>query len=189
MAEAKKKKIAAKAPAKKAATQKKKVAPKAAVVVETPVIKTAAPKKAEKMSEKEAAPIFGKGKSVCTVGKRKRAIVRIRLFLTGDGKIQVNKRPFQDYFKSESLQECALMPLEMTNNLKSFDVNVVANGGGISAQAQAMRHGLARALIIIDKELKKGLKKATLLTRDARIKERKKYGLHRARRGPQFSKR
>lgn len=188
MADAKKKKsttptkTAVKKPA--AAPVAKKKAPK-----KIEVVATETPKKTDKMSEKEAAPIFGKGKSIRTVGKRKRAIVRIRLFLTGEGKMQVNRRKFAEYFPSDALQELALTPLAMTNNLLSFDVDVVANGGGVSAQAQALRHALARALIILDKELKKPLKKCDFLTRDARIKERKKYGLHRARRGPQFSKR
>lgn len=185
MVDAKKKKTAApKTASKKKSATKEKVAKENTVVKATP-----AKEVQSKMSTKEAAPIFGKGKSIYATGKRKRAITRLRVFLSGEGKIQINKRPLKEYFKSPSLCELAMMPLEMTNNLKSFDINITAHGGGISAQAQAIRHGLARALVVIDKELKKPLKKATLLTRDARIKERKKYGLHRARRGPQFSKR
>lgn len=189
MAEAKKKKPAPatkrSTPAKKTATPKKK----APVATTEPKVTKPAAKQQPVMTEKEAAPIFGKGKSIRCVGKRKNAIVRIRLFVEGEGKIQINRRSLQEYFKSQTLQEMAVMPLSLTNNMHSFDVDVVAHGGGASAQAQGMRHAIARALIILDKELKKPLKKAQLLTRDARIKERKKYGLHRARRGPQFSKR
>lgn len=194
MADAKKKKPGTTAKrstqAKKTATPKKK-APVATAEpsVTKPAAKSHPVKKMEKMTEKEAAPIFGKGKSIRCVGKRKNAIVRIRLFVEGEGKIQINRRPLQEYFKSQTLQEMAVMALSLTNNMHSFDVDVVAHGGGASAQAQGMRHAIARALVILDKELKKPLKKAQLLTRDARIKERKKYGLHRARRGPQFSKR
>lgn len=177
------------APAKKTAAPKKKTSVAAAPGVTKPAAKPQPVKKMEKMTEKEAAPIFGKGKSIRCVGKRKNAIIRIRLFVEGEGKLQINRRPLKEYFKSQTLQEMAVMALSLTNNMHSFDVDVVAHGGGASAQAQGMRHAIARALVILDKELKKPLKKAQLLTRDARIKERKKYGLHRARRGPQFSKR
>ena len=122
-------------------------------------------------------------------GRRKNAIARVRL-VPGDGKIVINKRDIDDYFGGlEVLKLIVAQPLVATQNHGRFDVLVNVNGGGVSGQAGAIRHGVARALLKVDGELRPVLKKAGYLTRDPRMKERKKYGLKAARRAPQFSKR
>jgi len=120
------------------------------------------------------------------VGRRKKAIARVRL-VAGDGKITVNKRDIDHYFGLETLKMTIRQPLVLTNS--SFDVLVNVNGGGLTGQAGAIRHGISRALCKADPDLRAALKKAGFLTRDPRMKERKKYGLKAARRAPQFSKR
>ncbi|SIS71136.1 30S ribosomal protein S9 [Alicyclobacillus vulcanalis] len=122
------------------------------------------------------------------VGRRKTSVARVRL-LPGDGKIVVNKRPMDEYFGLESLKLIVKQPLLLTNTVGQYDVYVNVRGGGISGQAGAIRHGISRALLKVDPNLRPTLKRAGLLTRDARMKERKKYGLKAARRAPQFSKR
>ncbi len=121
-------------------------------------------------------------------GRRKGAVARVRL-LPGTGKITINDRDFVDYVPSPATRLDVLQPLNLTNTVSSYDVVVNVRGGGISGQAGAIRHGIARALIEVNKEFRGPLKKAGLLTRDPRVKERKKYGLKGARRAPQFSKR
>ncbi|MBQ8160194.1 MAG: 30S ribosomal protein S9 [Clostridia bacterium] len=121
------------------------------------------------------------------VGRRKEAIARVRL-VPGDGKIVVNKRDLDNYFGLETLKMTVRQPLTLTGTT-NFDVLVNVRGGGISGQAGAIRHGVSRALCKADPELRATLKKNGLLTRDPRMKERKKYGLKAARRAPQFSKR
>ena len=121
-------------------------------------------------------------------GRRKKSVARVRL-IPGTGKITVNKRELEDYFGLETLKMIVRAPLNLTNTLSKFDVNVNVYGGGTTGQAGAIRHGISRALCIADPELRGELKKAGFLTRDPRMKERKKYGLHAARRAPQFSKR
>lgn len=122
-------------------------------------------------------------------GRRKNAIARVRL-VPGDGKIVINKRDIDDYFGGlEVLKLIVAQPLVATQNHGRFDVLVNVNGGGVSGQAGAIRHGVARALLKVDGQLRPVLKKAGYLTRDPRMKERKKYGLKAARRAPQFSKR
>jgi small subunit ribosomal protein S9 len=121
-------------------------------------------------------------------GRRKTSVARVRL-LPGDGNISVNKRDMDEYFGLETLKLIVKQPMLLTETLGQYDVYANVYGGGISGQAGAIRHGIARALLKIDPELRKTLKKAGLLTRDARMKERKKYGLKAARRAPQFSKR
>ncbi len=121
-------------------------------------------------------------------GRRKEAVARVRL-LPGGGRIIVNERPLEDYFPSEHLRRLVIRPLEVTKMQGKFDVHVRVTGGGISGQAGAINHGLARALLAFDERLRPALKQAGLLTRDARVKERKKYGLKKARKAPQFSKR
>ncbi|MCL6597468.1 MAG: 30S ribosomal protein S9 [Alicyclobacillus macrosporangiidus] len=121
-------------------------------------------------------------------GRRKHSVARVRL-LPGDGKILVNRRDINDYFGLETLRLIVKQPLLLTDTLGRYDVYVNVYGGGISGQAGAIRHGIARALLKVDPNLRPVLKKAGLLTRDARMKERKKYGLKAARRAPQFSKR
>ncbi len=121
-------------------------------------------------------------------GRRKKSVARVRL-LPGSGKITVNKRDIDDYFGYETLKMIVRAPMVLTDTLSKFDVNVNVYGGGYTGQAGAIRHGIARALIVADPELRGALKKAGFLTRDPRMKERKKYGLKAARRAPQFSKR
>ena len=121
------------------------------------------------------------------VGRRKEAVARVRL-VPGDGKIVINKRELDNYFGLETLKMTVRQPLTITNTT-NFDVLVNVRGGGISGQAGAIRHGISRAMCKADPELRTSLKKSGLLTRDPRMKERKKYGLKAARRAPQFSKR
>ena len=122
------------------------------------------------------------------VGRRKKAIARVRL-IPGEGNIVINKRPIDEYFGLETLKTVVRQPLTLTDTLAKFDVIVNVSGAGYTGQAGAIRHGIARALVKADEELKDSIKKAGFLTRDPRMKERKKYGLKAARRAPQFSKR
>ncbi|MEL7649731.1 MAG: 30S ribosomal protein S9 [Sedimentibacter sp.] len=121
-------------------------------------------------------------------GRRKKAIARVRL-VPGTGKININKRDLEDYIKYETLRTIVREPLVITDTLGQYDVMVNVNGGGYTGQAGAIRHGISRALLQVDQELRPILKKAGFLTRDSRMKERKKYGLKKARRASQFSKR
>lgn len=121
-------------------------------------------------------------------GRRKSSIARV-ILSPGDGKININKRTIDDFFGYETLRMEARAPLVLTENLGKYDVSVNVKGGGYTGQAGAIRHGIARALIKAEPELRPILKKAGFLTRDSRMKERKKYGLKSARRAPQFSKR
>ena len=121
-------------------------------------------------------------------GRRKKSIARVRL-VPGDGKITVNDRDIENYFGLETLKVIVRQPLVATDTLGRFDVIADVCGGGFTGQAGAIRHGIARALLTADRELRPVLKKAGYLTRDPRMKERKKYGLKGARRAPQFSKR
>lgn len=120
-------------------------------------------------------------------GRRKTSVARVRL-LPGDGQFVINGRNIDDYFGLETLKMIARQPLNLTNTLDSFDVIVNVYGGGFNGQAGAIRHGIARALIEADNNLRPELKRAGFLTRDDRMVERKKYGLKKARRAPQFSK-
>ena len=122
------------------------------------------------------------------VGRRKKAIARVRL-IPGDGKIVINGRDIDNYFGLETLKMTVRQPLALTSLEGRYDVLVNVCGGGLSGQAGAIRHGISRALIKADPELRPDVKKAGFLTRDPRMKERKKYGLKAARRAPQFSKR
>ncbi len=121
-------------------------------------------------------------------GRRKTSVARVRL-VPGEGKITINKRDIDDYFGLETLKLIVRQPLVLTETQARFDVIVTVSGGGLTGQAGAIRHGIARALVKSDEELKPAIKKAGFLTRDPRMKERKKYGLKAARRAPQFSKR
>ena len=122
------------------------------------------------------------------VGRRKKAIARVRL-VPGDGKVVINGRDIDNYFGLETLKMTVRQPLALTTLEGRYDVLVNVYGGGLSGQAGAIRHGIARALVKADPELRPAVKKAGFLTRDPRMKERKKYGLKAARRAPQFSKR
>ena len=121
-------------------------------------------------------------------GRRKKSIARVRL-VPGSGKIVINKRPVEEYFGYEILIQEIKRPLEITKTLGTYDVYVLASGGGYTGQAGAIRHGISRALVRVNQENKPVLKAAGYLTRDPRMKERKKYGFKKARKSPQFSKR
>jgi small subunit ribosomal protein S9 len=121
-------------------------------------------------------------------GRRKEAIVRVRL-VEGTGTFKLNGRPLDDYFPNPTHRRLITEPLRVTNTLERYDVIASLTGGGISGQAGALRHGIARSLIDLDEELRGELKKRGFLTRDAREVERKKYGLKKARKAPQYSKR
>ena len=121
-------------------------------------------------------------------GRRKSSVARVRIY-QGTGKITINERDIDDYFGLETLKVIVRQPLVLTENADKFDVVCRVSGGGVTGQAGAIRHGIARALLQYDEALRPALKKAGLLTRDPRMKERKKYGLKGARRAPQFSKR
>ena len=122
------------------------------------------------------------------VGRRKKAIARVRL-IPGEGNIIINKRTLDNYFGLETLKTVVRQPMTLTETTGRFDVIVNVHGGGYTGQAGAIRHGIARALVKADQDLKADIKKAGFLTRDPRMKERKKYGLKAARGAPQFSKR
>jgi small subunit ribosomal protein S9 len=121
-------------------------------------------------------------------GRRKKAIARVRL-VPGDGNITINDRTFEDFFPNKTSRLIVMQPMELTNMTGRFDIICRANGGGVTGQAGAIRLGIARALIKCEPELRPALKSAGFLTRDPRMTERKKYGLHKARKAPQFSKR
>lgn len=121
-------------------------------------------------------------------GRRKSSVARVRL-IPGKGQITINNRPFVDYIPNGAVRLDVLQPLTLTGTESSYDVIVNVCGGGISGQAGAIRHGITRALLEVNPEYRSVLKKAGLVTRDPRAKERKKYGLKGARRAPQFSKR
>ena len=121
-------------------------------------------------------------------GRRKHSIARVYL-VPGTGKVTINKRDMDEYFGMETLKVIVRQPLELTASADKFDVLVNVCGGGFTGQAGAIRHGISRALLQVDGDLRPALKKAGFLTRDPRMKERKKYGLKGARRAPQFSKR
>ena len=121
-------------------------------------------------------------------GRRKSSVARVYL-VPGTGKVTINKRDIDDYFGPETLKVIVRQPLNATETVSKYDVLVNVKGGGYTGQAGAIRHGIARALLSVDAEYRPTLKKAGYLTRDPRMKERKKYGLKAARRAPQFSKR
>ncbi|SDA20863.1 small subunit ribosomal protein S9 [Ruminococcus sp. YE71] len=121
-------------------------------------------------------------------GRRKHSVARVRVF-EGTGKITINGRDIDDYFGLETLKLIVRQPFAVTNTNEKFDIVATVSGGGVTGQAGAIRHGLSRALLQFDPELRPTLKKEGFLTRDPRMKERKKYGLKAARRAPQFSKR
>ncbi len=131
----------------------------------------------------ESAPYF------YGTGRRKSSVARVRVYANGTGKITINDRDIDDYFGLDTLKLIVRQPLALTSTEGKFDIVCTVAGGGVTGQAGAIRHGLSRALLQYDAELRTALKKAGFLTRDPRMKERKKYGLKGARRAPQFSKR
>lgn len=121
-------------------------------------------------------------------GRRKKSVARVRL-VPGQGKIIINNREMSEYFGLKTLELIVKQPLELTNTTNQYDVLVNVHGGGTTGQAGAIRHGISRALLEVDADFRKALKKEGFLTRDPRMKERKKYGLKKARKASQFSKR
>ena len=136
----------------------------------------------------ETVSYEAKLKSFYGTGRRKHSVARVRLY-PGSGNITINGRSIDEYFGLETLKLIVRQPLELTETGAQFDIVCTVAGGGVTGQAGAIRHGVARALLQFNAELRPALKKAGFLTRDPRMKERKKYGLKAARRAPQFSKR
>ena len=122
-------------------------------------------------------------------GRRKSSVARVHLFEGGNGSITINGRDIDDYFGLETLKMVVRQPMEATDTIGKVDIVATVKGGGVSGQAGTLRHGIARALLSVDPAYRAVLKQAGFLTRDPRMKERKKYGLKAARRAPQFSKR
>jgi len=150
------------------------------------------PKKARKVKKKEIEKpkvVPKPAKYFEAVGKRKTAVARVRLFTRGEKVFLVNEKPFTVYFPTLELQQIAAASLRKMQCLERFRVLVKVKGGGLKAQAEALRHGITRALALFNPDFKKRLRRAGYLTRDARIRERKKFGLKRARRAPQWQKR
>ena len=125
---------------------------------------------------------------VQSTGRRKQAVARVRI-RPGAGQVTVNKRPLESYFPSETHRMIVTEPLRLTTTADVYDVDATIDGGGVSGQAGALRLGIARGLVVLDEDLRVALKRAGFLTRDAREKESKKYGLKKARKAPQYSKR
>ena len=144
---------------------------------------------ADDAGEPAPAPVFASiDRPIQTVGRRKEAVVRVRL-VPGSGRMIMNKKPFEEYFPNKVHQQLIRQPLVDTERTEQFDVYATLHGGGTSGQAGALRLALARALVEVDPDDRPGLKKSGFLTRDARATERKKYGLKKARKAPQYSKR
>ena len=122
-------------------------------------------------------------------GRRKSSVARVRVYPNGSGNITINGRDVEEYFGLETLRMVVRQPLNATETLGKVDIIATVEGGGVSGQAGALRHGISRALLLVNPDFRPILKKAGFLTRDPRMKERKKYGLKAARRAPQFSKR
>ncbi len=161
------------------------------VAKKTPVRKAAAKKPSVVLAseEKEAKVVRPTGDFVKTIGRRKEASAQVKLFPAGKGIITVNNRDYKDYFPRYDLREALLGSLKISGREATVDVSALVHGGGLRGQADAIRLGIARALITLDVGTRTTLKKAGHLTRDARVKERKKYGLKKARRAPQWAKR
>ncbi len=121
-------------------------------------------------------------------GKRKTSVARVRMY-KGTGRVIVNGVDAKEYFSTKDMLDIFMAPLHLTNDAKNFDISAVVAGGGLNSQAEAFRHGIARGLVVADADNRSILKPEGYLTRDSRIRERKKFGLRRARRAPQFSKR
>lgn len=132
--------------------------------------------------------VYGNKTFYYGTGRRKKSIARVRLY-SGSGKVVVNNKPIDEYFGLETLKVIVRQPLNLTETEGKFDVICNVVGGGVSGQAGAIRHGISRALLEYNRQLRAALKRAKFLTRDPRMKERRKYGLKKARKAPQFSKR
>lgn len=161
------------------AEAKKKIVKKKPV--KKPVVEVAV-KKPVKPAKKETAYIY-------QVGRRKRAVAQVRFYKKGEDKITINQMDYREYLKFPPYQDIMLAPLRLVGEDKGHQITILVRGGGIKAQAEAIRHGLSRALVIFNENYKKSIKGVGFLTRDSRKKERKKPGLKRARRAPQWQKR
>lgn len=165
--------------------KKKKIVKKKAIKKKekTETAKKATEKKATKVEKVSEEKYFE------AIGRRKTASARVRLFTKGKKEFLVNSKPFAEYFPTLELQQITQSPLDKMKSIDRFRITVKVKGGGIHAQAEAVRHGISRALILFNSDYKKRLKKVGFLTRDPRMRERKKFGLKRARRAPQWQKR
>ena len=146
-------------------------------------------KKAESATKAEPQKKLNLQEYYYASGRRKTSVARVRIYPKGKGMIMVNNKPLNEYFTMITSKEIITSPLKLAGVSKDFDISVKVTGGGANSQAEAVRYGIARALLCFEDTLRPTLKKAGFLTRDARAKERKKPGLKRARRAPQFSKR
>jgi small subunit ribosomal protein S9 len=151
----------------------------------------AAPKEVEikEVLKKAEAPATATSRYFYAVGRRKCAVAQVRVYPGGKGNIVINNKDLKVYFPPFEFQNTILSPLKLAGQDSAVDVSVKVKGGGKRGQADSIRHGIARALLLLDKDYRKSLRKAGFLTRDARVKERKKPGLKRARRAPQWAKR
>jgi len=154
----------------------------------TPKKSKTKPKKVVKRRS-SAKPVPKLTKYFAAVGRRKTAVARVRLFTQREKTFLVNKKPLEVYFPIFEQQRTVIAPLEKMKCLDKFKILTIVKGGGLSSQAQALSHGIARALVLFNPDFRKRLKKAGYLTRDPRMRERKKFGLKRARRAPQWQKR
>ena len=168
---------------------KKETAPKKVAATKKPAKKEADTSVMPEGEKKVAAPKSYEKNYIYANGKRKTSVARVRLHPNGTGLITVNDKTVEEYIPVVERVGAVKTALRLTGHLKTFDISVRVEGGGPNSQAEAIRHGIAKALLEFDPALRLTLKRAGLLTRDPRMKERKKYGLHRARRAPQFSKR
>ncbi len=155
--------------------------------VKKPAVKKAAPKKKPVLKAVEEDK--KESKYFKATGRRKTSIASVRLWTKGDKVITVNQKPYTEYFPGKQLQQIVFSPLEKMNCEDKFNVQILVRGGGIHSQAEAARHGISRALVEFNQDFKKRLRKTGYLTRDPRMRERKKFGLKRARRAPQWRKR
>ncbi len=171
--------------AKKTEEKPKKTAVKKAVK------KVAAKKPVKKIKKPVVKVVEGKisGEYLEAVGRRKTSIARVRIYTRGDKKVSVNGKTLAEYFPSTLMQKKIMDPLEKMNVLDKFGVTVMVRGGGLNSQSEAIRHGISRTLVKFNADFRKRLKRAGFLTRDPRQRERKKFGLKRARRAPQWAKR
>ena len=149
-------------------------------------VKETTAKTNEKITKRSPA---SKNVEYSATGRRKDSVARVRIMPNGKGQFVINKKNIEEYFNLGVYRLVANQPFEITNTMGKYDVVVNVHGGGLSGQAGAIRHAIARALVKADESLKAEIKKAGFLTRDARVKERKKYGLKKARKAPQFRKR
>ncbi len=171
-----------KEPVKRKTVKKEEKAPEADAVIEETTIE-------EDVIDDIDISKFEKDRYFEAVGRRKTSVARIRLHVSGDKDVVVNDKPYNEYFPTKDLQETCIAPLKKMKYMDKFRAEIKVSGGGVNSQAEAVRHGISRALMLFNPEFKKRLRRAGFLTRDPRQRERKKFGLKRARRAPQWKKR